>query len=422
MRGLDQTLDTAVVEDAAASTEPLRILSLSCVYPNPAEPQFGVFVRSRLQHISALAAVKVLAPIAAIDYAGVSKRRLGRRGIPPRRTDGEVEVLHPMWLYPPGGGCLNPMLLWLRLLPEALRLRRSFRFQLIDAHFGHPEGIAACMLAKTLRLPFTITLRGNETMHAQRRLRGLLMRWAIRNAQRVITVSQPLGDSALSAGAPRSSIRVIPNGVDADIFHPRDRAACREKHGLPADAKVILSAGALIERKGHHRLVRAVSALAREGLACLLVIAGGSGREGQFAPAIERAIADAGIQSVVRLEGHVPPEHMAELMCAADLLALASTREGWPNVVHEAMACGLPVVATGVGAVPQMIASDAYGFVVPVGDQQLLEDALRKALRKPWNHPEIAAWAQSRTWTAVAREVVAEMQKIVPLAKGESPS
>jgi glycosyltransferase involved in cell wall biosynthesis len=257
-------------------------------------------------------------------------------------------------------------------------------------------------------------------MHAQLRMRGLLIRWAIRNADRVITVSKPLADFAVLAGAPLEKVRVIPNGVDAEVFHPRDRAMCREKHGLAGDAAVILSAGALIERKGHHRLVWAVSALAREGIACRLVIAGGSGREGHFAPAIERAIAEAGIQSLVQFEGHIPRRHMAELMCAADVLALASSREGWPNVVHEAMACGLPVVATDVGAVPQMIPSDAYGLVVPAGDQQLLEDALRAALRRSWDRADIAAWAQSRTWSAAAREVVGEMHELVSLAKGRS--
>lgn len=419
MLSVARNSDTAVVGSRPPVAARLRILSLSSVYPNPAEPQFGIFVRARLQHMSALAEIKVLAPIAAIDYAGVTTRRFGRRAIPRRRTEGAVEVLHPTWLYPPGGGCLNALLLCLRLLPRAVALRKSFRYQLIDAHFGHPEGIAASLLARIVGVPFTITLRGNETMHAAALLRGILMRWAIRNADRVITVSSALADFALTAGAPPERVRVIPNGVDGDVFHPRDRAACRAKHGLEPDARIILSAGALIERKGHHRVVQALAALAGERAPCRLIIAGGAGREGQCAAALDRAIDDAGVRSLVRLEGHVPPSHMAELMCAADVLALASTREGWPNVVHEAMACGLPVVATGVGAVPQMIPSEAYGLVVPAGNQQLLERALRAALSRSWNRAEIAAWARSRSWTAVAEEVITEMREVA-LTRGGS--
>ena len=398
----------------------MRVLSLSCVYPNPSEPGLGVFVRARLQRLALLAQVKVLAPIAGLEYAGASARRFGRGGVPFRRDDGPVEVLHPLWMYPPGGGCVNTVLLYLRLLPCALRIRGRFRPQLIDAHFGYPDGVSACLLAATLRVPLVLTLRGNESMHARRPVRGLLMRWAMRRAARVITVSERLRELAMSAGTPSENIRLIPNGVDSGVFHPRDQAECRRKHGIPAGEKVILSAGTLIERKGHHRVIEAVAALVREGARCHLVIAGGSGREGRFERDIESAIREFGLQSQVRLEGHVAPEPLAELMCAADALALASTREGWPNVVHEAMACGLPVVATDVGAVPQMIPSADYGLVVRGGDSRALQDALRRALQLRWDRPKIAAWAQSRSWDAVAGEVLALMREVVdPEERGE---
>ncbi len=399
----------------------MRVLSLSCVYPNPSEPGLGVFVRARLQHLAMLAQVKVLAPIAGLDYAGASTRRFGRGGVPSRRDDGPIEVLHPLWVYPPGGGCLNALLLYVRLLPCVLRIRSRFRPHLIDAHFGYPDGVSACLLASTLRAPFIVTLRGNEPMHAQRPLRGMLMRWALRRAARVITVSERLRDLALAAGAPPERILLIPNGVDSRVFHPRDQAACRRKHGIPPGEKVVLSAGTLIERKGHHRVIEAVAALAQEGVRCHLIIAGGSGREGRFERAIEDAIGDSGLQSQVRLAGHVGPENLAELMCAADVLTLASTREGWPNVVHEAMACGLPVVATDVGAVAQMIPSEDYGLVVRAGDPAGLKDALRRALHCYWDRPKIAVWAQARSWDAVAREVLAQMREVVDVTeKGET--
>jgi glycosyltransferase involved in cell wall biosynthesis len=357
--------------------------------------------------------VKVLAPIAALDYAGASARRFGRGRVPFRRSDGPLEVLHPMWMYPPGGGALNTFLLYLRLLPCALRIRRRYRPQLIDAHFGYPDGVSACFLAATLRIPFTITLRGNESLHACRPLRGLLMRWAMRRAARVIAISERLADLAAKAGVPPEKIRLIPNGVDSTIFHPRDQAACRRKHGVSLDAKIVLSAGTLIERKGHHRVIDAIARLAGEGVPCQLIIAGGPGREGHFEQVIQRTLRDSGLESDVRLKGHVDPVDLAELMCAADVLVLASTREGWPNVVHEAMACGLPVVATDVGAIPQMIPSPASGVVVPVNDRGGLVDALRTALHQRWDRSQIASWAQARSWDAVAFEVAREMRNVI---------
>jgi glycosyltransferase involved in cell wall biosynthesis len=100
-------------------------------------------------------------------------------------------------------------------------------------------------------------------------------------------------------------------------------------------------------------------------------------------------------------------------MSAADVFCLASTREGWPNVVHEALACGTPVVATDVGAVPDLIPEPCYGLVVPVNDEAALEAALQTALHKDWDRPRIAAWGQRRSWEQVAREVFDEMQNVV---------
>src|SRR5579863_4047020 len=126
----------------------LRILSLSCVYPNPADPALGLFVKSRLLHLSRRAELKVVAPIARIDYAKSAGRTLGRRSIPFRRSDEAIQVFHPAWTYPPGGSALNPILLFLRLLPLVATIRKTYDFQLLDSHFGFPDGIAAALLSQ----------------------------------------------------------------------------------------------------------------------------------------------------------------------------------------------------------------------------------------------------------------------------------
>ena len=95
---------------------------------------------------------------------------------------------------------------------------------------------------------------------------------------------------------------------------------------------------------------------------------------------------------------------LAEYMSAADLFCLASSREGWPNVVNEALGCGVPVVATDVGAIRDMLSSPEYGLVVPAGDQPALTVALGRALDTRWNREAIAAWGKSRSWMDVAAE------------------
>ena len=295
------------------------------------------------------------------------------------------------------------------------RLRRRFPFQIIDAHFGYPEGIAAALLAALTGSPFTITLRGSEFLHGRYPLRRYLMRWALRRASRVIAVSEQLRQLAIGMGADPARTRAIPNGLDSSFYFPRDRAESRRKHSIPADALVVLTAGHLIELKGHHHAVTALKTLRDRDLPVLLLIAGGQPSRGlsSFEPKIRGLVADLGLQDHVRLLGQVSQEGLAELMSAADVFCLASSREGWPNVVHEAMGCGTPVVATRVGAVPELIPSDRFGIIVTPNDAAALADGLAEALRRNWDRPAICASAQSRSWEQVAAEVLEQMQEIV---------
>jgi teichuronic acid biosynthesis glycosyltransferase TuaC len=395
----------------------LRILSLSSVYPNPDEPGLGVFIKSRLQQMARLAEIKVVAPVPIIDYSRLRSHRLetawiGGRRIPRCRHDDSIEVHHVRWAYPPGGTVFNPICEFGSIYRTALGLRNRFAYELIDAHFAFPEGVAAALLSWRTGLPFTVTLRGNETMHIEHRSRRGLIRWALRRAGRVIAVSRNLREFALGLGVSPERVITIPNGVDSCVYFPRDRRECRRKHGLPESAPLILSAGTLIERKGHHRIIEVLPRLIATGIPAVLIIAGGAGREGHFEQVIRDRVRTLQLDASVVMTGHVPPHILSELMSAADVLCLASTREGWPNVVHEALACGTPAVATDIGGVRDMIPDENHGFVIPPDDGVALESALKRALRTTFRRDKIAERAQARSWDQVALEVIAEMTAV----------
>jgi glycosyltransferase involved in cell wall biosynthesis len=392
-------------------------VSISNVFPNPTDPQYGLFVSRRLRQLAELTdevKVRVIAPISVFDYAGRRSRLVRWRTVPPRRSEGPLEIFHPQWIYPPFGGATNALWLHARLDPFLAGLRRTFRFDVIDAHFAHPDGVAAAMLAGRFGCPFLVTLRGSEPAHAdESALRDQAMGWALRRAARVIAVSERLRQFAIDRGTPPELTRTIPNGIDGALFYPRDRDECRRKHGIAPNAPVILSAGYLIERKGHHRSIAALERVRRAGVDAQLLIAGGPGREGDMEQQIRQEITTRGLDPFVRMLGPVNADTLAELMSAADVFVLASSQEGWPNVVHEAMGCGTPVVATDVGAVPQMIPSSELGSVVAYGDQQALAGALTQALRTQWDPGHISGWAHARSWSQVAREVLAEIRAVL---------
>lgn len=385
------------------------MLSFTTVYPRPADPRFGLFVRARLQHLAEMADVRVVSPVAAVYYGMAGKRLLGLKGIAGPVGDGKLMVEYPRWVYPPGIGWAHGW--WLRRFSHAAveRVRREFRFDVIDAHFGHPEASAAWALARRFGVPFTVTLRGNETAHGKDPRKRRRMAEALRAAARVIAVSDPLRDFAIELGVRPERAVTIPNGIDAEVFHPRDRAAERARLGMGEGELHILSAGYLIERKGHHRIVESLPGLRARGLKARLWIAGEKGAEGDFEGEIRRRVGECGVEDGVTFVGAVKPEELACYMGACDVFCLATTREGWPNVVNEALACGSPVVATDVGGVPAMIPDERFGLVVQPGDQGALEGALARALTREWDRGVISAQGLKRSWGEVAREVFEQL-------------
>src|ERR1700730_14090794 len=160
----------------------LNVLSISIEYPNPCEPGTGLFVRARLQAMAKLVNLKILAPVALLDYANPENRVLGPRDIPGSLNDETAQVFYPRWIYPPHGGFINAFFLFFRLLWPLRRFKRLSQVDVLDSHFVHPDGIAAALAAWTLRKPFIVTARGSEIRHEQFRMRKFWMAWALRLA------------------------------------------------------------------------------------------------------------------------------------------------------------------------------------------------------------------------------------------------
>src|SRR6185312_8217526 len=229
------------------------------------------------------------------------------------------------------------------------------RFDAIDAHYAYPDGVAAIWLGQRLGLPVAVTARGTDVnLIPQYRVPRLLIRHAIRGATALIAVSAALKEVLVELGAPPDKVTVLRNGVDTALFRPpADRDAARNALGLTGPT--LLSVGYLVERKGHHRTIEAL----RQLPAFTLMIAG----EGPERPRLEALIAQYGLQNRVRLLGPRPHAELPALYGAADALVLASSREGWANVLLESMACGTPVVASNIWGNPEVVQEPAAGVI-----------------------------------------------------------
>ena len=392
----------------------MNVLSISSVYPNPHEPGLGLFVRSRLQALAQHVKIKVIAPVPFFDYSPLQGKALWSREVPRSRTDAAIEVFHPRWIYPPYGTPLNIACEFGRLAPLVARILNDFRFDLIDAHFAYPEGCVAAMLGACFHVPFTITLRGSETMFDSYGCRRAAMKSALGRAHSVIAVSDELRSFAISRGVSPDRARTIPNGIETAIFRMKDLAAMRARHRLPSGRRLLLTAGELIEAKGHHLVVQALEGLLNRGVDAELIIVGATARGGpQFEQTLRSQVREKRLEDRVRFHGWVDRRTLSELLSAADLFCLASYTEGWPNVVNEALACGTPVVVTQVGGVSAMVPSSRYGMIVPQRDPVALEGALATALQQSWDRPAISEWGRARSWDAVAREVAETFSQVL---------
>jgi glycosyltransferase involved in cell wall biosynthesis len=216
------------------------------------------------------------------------------------------------------------------------------------------------------------------------------IRWAAQRAAGVVAVSEALRDRLIELGVPGSRIEVLRNGVDLDLFAPRDRQAAREALGLNPGGPILTSVGWLVPRKGHDLAIRATALLPE---ATLLIVG-----EGEEDVALRRLAQALGLAGRVRFLGSIPQKRLAGVYNAADVLVLASIREGLPNVVLEALACGTPVVATAVWGTPEIVAAPVAGRLVTDRTPETLARAIRDLLADAPARAAVRAYAERFDW------------------------
>ena len=337
----------------------LRVLTLSTLFPDAGRRNFGVFVERQTLGLAAHPDVelRVVAPIGLPPFPFALRGRHAQLAALPLGEQWKgVDVYRPRFLAVPGtAGRLHVHFLIRALAPLLADLRREFPFDVIDASFFFPDGPAAVALGRRFGVPVSVKARGSDVHHwGTAAATAGQVRAAGKDAAGLLAVSEAMKRDMVAMGMPADHIRVHRTGVDLGQFAPRDRGEA--KAALNVRGPLVVSTGALIERKGHDIVIEAIAALPNVHL----LIAG----EGAYRDALEARIAALGLADRVRLLGAVPHGEMAALLAAADVMALASENEGLANAWVEALACGVPVVIPDVGGAPEVVTERAYGRIV----------------------------------------------------------
>ncbi|HTW31664.1 MAG TPA: glycosyltransferase [Candidatus Sulfotelmatobacter sp.] len=371
-------------------------------------------MENRLRHLVAAGCVeaRVVAPVPWFPF---STPKFGRYAamarMPASETRSGIQIAHPRYLAVPKlGMSVAPALLFAGALPLVRRWRPSF--DLIDAHYFYPDGVAAILLGRAVNRPVVITARGTDINLIPRyALPRRMIRFAAQKAAGIIAVSQALKEALVELGITPAHITVLRNGVDLEMFRPADRDAARGALGV--DGRVLLSVGHLIARKSHDMVISALPRLAGYSL----LIAG----DGPENSRLRALAARLGVADRVRFVGAVPHEKLRNLYVAADAVVLASSREGWPNVLLEAMACGTPVVASPVWGNPEIVSAPEAGMLMRERSASGVAEAVEQLFGHLPSRESTRAFAERFSWDETSAGQIRLFRNVLAAHSADGP-
>lgn len=378
----------------------LRTLLFSTLYPSSVRPDHGIFVETRLRELLSTGEIetRVVAPVPWFfskhprfgDYAKVA-------ATPKRERHNAIDVSHPRYFLPPKVGMnIAPFLLAAGAIPTISHLiREGFDFDLIDAHYVYPDGVAAALIAHHFNKPFVVTARGTDiNLIPQFAIPRKLIQFALGRSSGSIGVCQALVDEMAKLGVEHKKLHVLRNGVDLVRFSPMNQTEARAALAWEQNCKTLLSVGYLIERKGHHIAIEVLTRLPDWHLKII-------GRGPELGK-LEKLASDLGVSQRVTFVGQVNQKELRIYYSAADVLVLASSREGWANVLLESMACGTPVVATNIWGTPEVVSTSTAGRLMTERTPEALAMALENLAANLPDRSEVRRHAENYSWTATS--------------------
>lgn len=363
----------------------MNILIFGASFPNKLEPLLGIFNFKLLESYPPEHDYKVVAPVPF--GLELKKRYRGRINALDTIMMGakRVEVYRPRYLLLPRR-LLTPLIGYVEFLlciNTIKRIHSKWHIDLIHVNFAYPDGIAAMWISRALKIKYVLTEhRGllaetldNFWIKAQ-------LKKAYKSAAEVTTVSEYNANVLLKKTNVKATL--IPNGLDFGRY---------QLHTIRDRLQYLVCIAHLIPAKGIQYLIEAISLLKLQGRSFTLDIIG----EGEYRPHLQKMIDQSGLQGSVTLKGRYTPEQLERELPSYDALVLPSLRESFGIVLLEAMACGLPVLATRCGGPEKIVASET-GLLVEPGSSEELAKGL-KELDDKWSSYDslsIRGWAESR--------------------------
>lgn len=392
----------------------IRVLIVSHLYPRKTDPILGNFVHLQVKHLREEGCqVKIISPVPYAPRIFWTNPRRRAYGQTPEFDSIEgIPVHYPRFIRAPGSWFhgISCYTFYQGIVRLADAIVKEFQPHLLHAYNATPDGYAGLLLRRRYNLPLVCSLLGADinVYPNYKPLTRQLTQKVIAQADQLVAVSRALKESAEVLAQPKREICVIYMGCDTEAFRPNEttRERTRKFLGVSPQEKIILFIGRLVEAKGIFELVEAFSQLQSRLPKTHLVLLG----DDRDRLRLENQVKQKGLNNVVHFIGARPHSEMPSWLNAADLLVLPSHNEGLPNVVVEAMACGIPVVATNVGGIPEVIEDKRSGLLIEKGDIHSLASAIEDLLRNDEKRRDMGTHGrsvieQNFSWSQSAKDL-----------------
>ena len=388
----------------------MKVLVITNLFGYPWDPTRGMFNQQQFDRLAQRVDLSVLVAVPWLDAfkrprAYWSARRDGRKRWP--YVDYFV-----FWYVPGVAQAAHSVFFFVSLAFQRPATLFAHGWHALIGSWGFPDAVAASWVGRLTRTPVLMKFHGTDVNDY---LNVPSKRWqimtAVQHRRAVMCASAALGNRLVDSGAARHQVHAVYNGVDAKRFFPARNLRVRATRGMPGDARMLLFIGNLKPAKGCLDLLDAFIAVAAAQPELHLVFIG----DGAARDALTQRAASTGLAQRVHLVGKVEHALLPDWFAACDLFCLPSHNEGVPNVVLEAMACGVPVLATRVGGIPEVVPEFA-GLLVDAQNGPALTIALNAALARTWDTARIAAHARGFSWDANIDRVMSLLQNATACA------
>ena len=359
----------------------MKITTFTNIYPNPEQPDRGIFISQMLNELGNKVKNIIVSPLPWFPAISIIKKEWSTfANIPYLIENNGESVLYPKYpLIPKISGGLHAFLIALRCYSLIKKLVRLNKIDILHGHWIYPDCVALVWIAKRLSLPVLISARGCDINHYKIFFwRRIQIKWALKHADAITTVSDALKDTIIKEfGNVGKKVFVIKNGVNTKLFSRIDKTKARTILRLEKNQKYLLYVGSLDTVKGLNFLIDALGKLkTKNNLNFSTILVG----KGPLKNELEQQICNNNLTEEVKLIGAKPHKEISMWMSACDVFCLPSIREGIPNVLLEAKTCGLQIVATNVGGIPEVVDE---GVLVPPESSDALADSLADSFNKP---------------------------------------